>query len=399
MKSLFKRSKSYIADFAYTIGSTFVVSVMTQIVVFPVLALGLQSEQYGIMLSAIGVWEIVIAATGKELCNTRLIKKTENRTGDEPYAFIKVMVVLCIVCSIAVALFFRFALGGGLVDTFLMVLLGLVSTAKAYMFVRFRIAADFRGLFISNCLVSAGYVIGVALFGLTGIWPIVFIVAETLALVYTLHVTKVGVDKDSDVKVRDIVPTYSNLAASSVLGGLGSSFDRVSIPFILGPESLSAFFAASFFGKIVFFISTPLRTMIVTYTASGKLVMSRKTVALINVICIGSVFLFAGASWFLGDLITAFLYPSLYAEADAYIFASNVAMVLYLIFSVNMSLLLGNAPSWLQPAFSALRLLLYAVLAMGSALLLGLHGYIVGVMAANVAMGLISFAACMKFAR
>lgn len=399
MKQYFEKAKGYIYDFVYTIGSTFVVAVVTQLVLYPAMASEMSAERYGIMLSAIGVWEILVAATGKELCNTRLVcERNDNFTG-EPAIYVKVMGFSCLMSAVAIAIYMEFALHAEIIDVGLMSVLSIVSTAKAYLFVRFRINSDFKRLFVSNCLMSFGYVAGILAFGLNEFWPAVFILAEVLALVYTLRVTRFKIDKSFSPKTGDVFSTYANLAMGSVVGGLGSSFDRVSIPFILGAEALSTFFAASFFGKIIFFISAPLRTVIVTYTGNGRLVFTRKTVVAINIACIGVVALFSVVSWLFGDWITALLYPSLYAEASQYVLAANVAVILYLVFSVNMSLLLGNAPAWLQPVFSVLRIALYVILAFGFALEMGLKGYVAGIAIANAVMGAASFAACVRWAK
>lgn len=369
---------------------------IAQMVVYPFLAASLTIYDYGVFLVILGIANIIGSAFGKELCNTRLI--CDGKAGELPESkmYLILLAGSCIGGAAVLFLISGFLYCLDVLDCFLVALLTGAAVARSYFFVRFRLVLDFRRLFFSNCVLVAGYLLGMGVFVLTGRWELVFLMGELLTLVYTLAATKVNIDLQHEDNRRYVCTTFANLSSSSLVGNIGSYFDRVAVPFLLGEEALALFFSASFFGKIAFLISQPMRTLIVTYMGKGKITLKRKTLLIVNGLGLALVGAFALLSLLLGDPITRLLYPTLIDQAAPYVQMANLAVVVYFLYTVNTSMALASMPSWWQMIFAVLRIVLYAALGTAFALNAGLGGYIAGVLVSNVLMGVITF--CVAFA-
>lgn len=388
----------YIKDFSFTIGSTVVVSAVMQIIVYPLIACSVSAVEYGTFLSAIGVVNILAASFGKELCNARLVCDKEKGCAPETRDYLILLFFASIVAVIVVALVLFFMLGADQFECIMTSLVVVLSIARSYFFVRFRLTLDFGGLFISNCFLAGGYLIGLGLFYLSGIWMVVFLCAETIALAYTLIATKASFDLSSNNEdSRYIYGTFGNLSVSSLVGNVGSYFDRLALPVLLSEASLSIFFAASFFGKMVFLISQPLRTMIITYIGRGKIRLTIRSLLILNLVALAMVLAFVIASFLFGEAVTRLLYPTLANEASAYIQLANIAAIVYLIYTVNSSIALTTLPSWWQMIFSVTRIALYVLFCVALTPIAGLGGYIAGILSANLIMGIFTFCVGLRY--
>lgn len=385
--NVFGKIKSYGKDLFFSMGSTLVVSLVTQFALYPFLAAALSPTQYGILLSTMGIVDIIVATTGRELCNTRLVCDGTCEIIDEPPFYLKLLAMSGAAGVVAVLLCGLFLFGYTTAELVLLSVLFVLSSSKAYLLARVRLNIDFMSLFVANCVVSAGYLLGLILFRLSGVWLLVFILGEVLSLVYVLVKTRVQIGRDEQVKSkRKVKETYASLSASTFIGSLGSYFDRIFIPFALGEAALSVFFAASFLGKIVFLVSTPLRTVLITYLGNGRMSLSARTLLGINLAGIVVMVLFAWLCALAGNAVTSILYPTLYHDAEGIIFWANLAIILGLGFTINATLIMVAAPSWWQTVFSTVRVVLYALCALVGTWLSGLLGYAWGVGLANVLM-------------
>lgn len=383
--------RSYGKDLFFSMGSTLVVSLVTQFALYPFLAAALSPTQYGILLSTMGVVDIIVATTGRELCNTRLVCDGACKAIDEPPFYLKLLAVSVTAGVLAVLLCGLFLFGYTTAELVLLSVLVILSSSKAYFLARVRLDMDFTGLFVANCVVSGGYLLGLLVFNLSGMWLLVFISGEILALAYILVKTRVRVGGDDRIRSRrKVKETYASLSASTFIGSLGSYFDRIFIPVVLGEASLSIFFAASFLGKIVFLVSTPLRTVLITYLGNGRMSLSARTLLGVNLAGIAVMALFAGLCALAGNMVTSILYPTLYHDAEGIIFWANLAIILGLGFTINATLIMVAAPSWWQTIFSITRVVLYALCALIGTWLNGLIGYAWGVGLANVLMYAVS---------
>ena len=67
-----EKKPKYLSDFVYSIIATLLSTGVMQLVVLPQLSRTLSSAEYGVMLTATGLMNILINAFGNNLCNSRL---------------------------------------------------------------------------------------------------------------------------------------------------------------------------------------------------------------------------------------------------------------------------------------------------------------------------------------
>ena len=81
-----QRKKKIVADFGINIIASGILTIMLQIVIYPLLASRYSDLEYGTILTIMGIMNIIIVTLGNSLNNVRLIQNKEyldkNVTGD-----------------------------------------------------------------------------------------------------------------------------------------------------------------------------------------------------------------------------------------------------------------------------------------------------------------------------
>ena len=73
MKSIISSYKNVIKDFSLNILASFVITAVTQIIVYPWLARGYEAALYGVILTIMGVGNTIVSTVGGSVSNTRLL--------------------------------------------------------------------------------------------------------------------------------------------------------------------------------------------------------------------------------------------------------------------------------------------------------------------------------------
>lgn len=337
-----------IKDFGSNILASLIVTATLQILAYPILASIYTSEEYGKILTIMGIVNTLVVSFGNSLNNVRLILNNVYTELKDTSDFNRLLLLSITVSNIIVITAMTIIKINNITLISLLILVSL-GILRAYYVFNYRLRLDFVKNLICSTLISLGYIIGILLIKVIEWWFLLFIIGESLALIYTF---KYNNDKVRSIKkskyYRSTFNKYALLIGTSIIGNLLTYMDRLIIFPSLGGNAVSNYFVASFFGKSLSLIITPVAGVLLGYYVQKNFVMSRKIFWKINffVICIASIFLVI--SIFISPWITGLLYPTLIGSAKDYIFLANLAAVIYTTASMTQPAVLKFAPSYWQ---------------------------------------------------
>ena len=373
-------------DFILNILATLLSTGTMQLVLYPQMALKLDAETYGTMLTVIGIVNVITLSLGNNLCNARLLddkKYRDNNICGDYQILLVIMAVLSVVILLAANIYFNLD-ANTLVALLFFAVLNIICS---YGLVTYRININYTKNLLANGFLCVGYVAGSFLLLGRVAWPWTYALAYALGVIYiwfSSSILREPFKKTPFFKATAI--SAGILIVSGLIGNVTTYLDRFIIHPILGGESVSVYATAAFFSKSINLVLAPVLTVVLSYITSGKIQMSRKRYQLITLgyVVFGAVFVLVSAT--IGKYITGFLYPTLIDLAEPYVFLASFGIIMGVIGSFEGVMVLAYAPRVLQIVSSSLKLVLYLVLGVSLISLYGLTGMCVGVLITNSIM-------------
>ena len=287
-------------DFSVNILASEIYTFARQIVVFPLLAARLPEDTYGTLLTVTGLVNVCTALVGSSLNNIRLVQNSRYEEREVQGDFNLLCALGC-----AGSVFFSVVLwqmfAYDTVTALLLTAYLMVSNLYQYACAFFRLELNFKRIFIGE---------GAGLLYVSVRTPFVHEPCRRTPLF-------------GETAQKAVV-----FMLSSLVGNLLLYADRMLIYPVLGPESVSYYSTASFFGKSAGIVMTPIAGVLLGYFAQKSFRASRRLFVLVNGIsaaCLGVFFLgcLLLAPWF-----THLLYPTLYEASAPYILLANLGAVI-----------------------------------------------------------------------
>lgn len=380
LKSRYK----FILDIGYNLLASFISIMVMQLLLYPVLAKILNSTEYGQLLTVMGILNTISSSIGNTLNNTRLIQNTKyiekNLEGDFNI-LLSIMNTFGFVITIVIGnIFFEFNFATNL----LLSLLVIIMSIKSYLLVEYRLKLDYRLNLISSIVLSVGYIIGIILVYSTSIWPLAFIIAELLNVIYLLYTTRLCQEAYKRTELfKETTYKYSLLIATGLLGNLLLYLDRLIIYPVLGGEAVSIYTTASLFGKSLGMIMTPIAGVLLSYFSQKTFIMTRAKFWNINIIVFIFSLIFFLISLLVAPMFTGFFYPTLIEGARSFIIYANVASIIAVTSNIIQPSVLKFAPTYWQ----VIKELIYGIIYFGLGYILlknyGIFGFCWAAIIAN----------------
>ncbi len=360
---LFSKIRGYFSiskDFIYTIIATVISTGVMQLLLYPRLAASYSETDYGNILTIMAVIQTITLSLGNNLFYTRLIEnehyEREGVKGDFNYLLL-ISSVLSVLCASGFCLFQWHT---NTIISILIVILTVVTVAKSYYLVSFRLTLNFKKNLVSNIIAGIGYVIGVVLLMLVELWPIAFLASEILALGYILTQSSLHTEPfRRTILFGKTFFTYFCYVISGLMGNVITYMDRYIINPMLGPESVSIYYVATYFAKILTFLIGPISGVLLSYLAKDGQVISKRKYLLLNLATIVIGFVFWIATLIFAEPITRLLYPTLIDSAVDLIEVASIATIIGIVSSITMIPVMKYAPPIWQIILSGLSLVLY----------------------------------------
>lgn len=378
-------------DLLYSVAGLCLMNGVIQFAVNPYLQSRMGSERFGVMLSLISVLSVLSISFGTSFNYSRVLASTKKHDCNSDYFLMLIMSVaviipVCIVSQIIIDKFAIAALVGYIILT-------VFTTFRYYGDVNFRLDVNFRGFFAYYAIMAAGYLAGIALYGITHSWIIAYMMGEAAAVVFVAirgRIFRCNPFRRSEF-FADHLKSSGALFVSNLITSLLANFDRPFILMTIDANSVTVFYAATLIGKVIALLTTPLNGVVISYLAKYDGKISKRIftylfaaalagTAAISLVCILASFPFV-----------KLMYPNVYEEAKPLIPVAIIGQVFFFISGTLMVVLLRFTEEKLQYIINGIYFVIYIFACIIGAKVNGLAGFAAGILIANFSRLLLAY--------
>ncbi|MCR5295384.1 MAG: hypothetical protein K6E30_09490 [Lachnospiraceae bacterium] len=269
-----KQQKKLIGSTAYTVAGGLLMNGVLQALIYPSLNRQMGSSQLGSLLFIMGLLGIVCPSIGQALNTSRLVvRRTMDVTNGD---YNSMLLFFGALGSLAALIIGRGSLNG-IGDAAAVVILLLLMVFRYYGDVEYRLNLHYEKYFAYYAVLTAGYLLGMLLFKLTGVWYFIFLTGEALALAYlaaTGSVFKRFFERSSFFKTAARRGAF--LLGSYVITNLTLNIDRLALKFLVGDLAVTEYYVSSLLGKTLILLVAPVNTIIISFLTKRKELLNRK---------------------------------------------------------------------------------------------------------------------------
>jgi len=344
-----EQKKKILSDSVWSIAGLVVMNVMLQFAVYPFWERKAGEAALGNILYLISLMNVISVSIGVSANYARMKRSENDRAGNKPYI---VLLGICSLIAFGSAVVISL-LGGVELSPIEVCLFGLVMVCtmwRYYADVEFKLSLNYRSYFLYYFSISVGYAVGIALFYVTGLWPLTLLTGEVFGLIYVLIRGKIFRPSVPFVMSEfvDITKLAIMLFGAEAIATLIFNADRIMLKALLGDVAVTEYYLASLLGKTIALLTGPLTGVIVGYLFKFKGDLSLKWMNVIFGASVAVIALTTAACTVGSYIIIPFLYPDQYADIKSYFLITNLSQVFYFIANVITVILLRFAKSRYQ---------------------------------------------------
>lgn len=384
IKSTFqnKKNKKIATDLLYSIGAIALMNIVLQFIAYPIVNRTLGETEFGNMLFWAGVISVLAPSFGQSVNNTRLVHPKRDNTQNGDYN--SVLLLFSAISLVVVIIIGRIENYGWIP----VVILGYVlvfSVFRNYSTVEYRLTLDYKRQFFFYAILSVGYVAGAFLCLYSASWFPVYIIGETLAVLYvvvkgSIYKRPLGKsDYAADVRKRCIT-----LAGAYLLTNLMMNLDRFVLKFIVGEEAVSQYYVLSLIGKTIALIGGPLSSVIIGYISKEQYKLSRKQFGEIVLIMLGAGIIFWMAACVATPVFIYIFYPNLSNGNLGLNMIVNAAQILYFLTNLLLVVVLTICSEKWQFIIQFSYTIIFILLAVFSTIRWEVPGFSIAALGANL---------------
>ncbi|MEA5076898.1 MAG: hypothetical protein VB139_11200 [Coriobacteriia bacterium] len=375
--------RGIVRDIGLNVVASALLTGVTQLLVYPGLSRMVTPAEYGSLLTAMAVVNVVGSSFGGSLNNTRILLQREydreGVTGDYNAIFL----ILATITAPLVALILSYTGLTSGVDAIGAVIVAVLVLWRAYYSASYRLRIDYWKNLAASAAGVAGYGLGMVLAKSTGHWSAAFLAGELFACAYiamTGHIVRERISRTG--LLVHTLRTYGFLFMGSVLAASSLYLDRFLIYPVLGAAEVSTYTVASFMGKSIGLLMSPIAGVLLTYYAKATSLSRARMLGQVGFMSVGSVVGFL-LILLIGRPVTTALYPTIAERAMPYFAVANLASILFVAGNLIHPLVLRFCDSRWQPIIQGSYLAAYLGLGYAGASIAGLWGLCWAVLAAN----------------
>ncbi|MDU4738410.1 hypothetical protein [Clostridium sp.] len=375
-----------IKDLSLNILGSFIMTGITQIIIYPFLSRKLGNISFGSLLTLIGLSNAIGVIFGSALNNIRLLKQHKYeelpKKGDFKRLLLTSQIVI-IVLIIIVSIIFKSQITT--LESLLLILVTIFTMYRGYMNVYYRIDLNYIYILVHMVITSVGYIIGMLIFKYIRVWPVVFLSGEIAAFIFALLTTKYRVEsRKKTVLYNETKKDFTQLVLSNTMANLLLYLDRLIINPILGSANVSIYFVSSIVGKTLGIVLQPLSSMILTYISKIKKINKKRLFIAIALVTL----LFGVFSYILSipitPIIIKLLYKESYLQAMPFYNISNLSVILMIMGNLIQPVILKYCPIVWQSIVQGIYTTIYLLLVITLMNRYGLMGFCIGAVIANL---------------
>ncbi len=373
--------KGVIKNFILNFLSFALPTVVLQFVVQPLIAAKLGGDLNGQYLTLMSLNFFLIGISATVLNTVRMLQNEKyeknNVVGDFNIIFLFYALLLILIMPLGYLLYVK---DTNIIDILLYVLIGILYLYHDYIFAQYRLRMQFNKILINNGILIVGYAIGTFLFMFVlPKWQFVFICAYVLTGIYDFANTTFI--REPLKKTEFFSETVKKVGSLMVANSLNSSiayFDKLLLFPLLGGIAVSVYNTASLVGKMLYLVSFPLNSLLLSYLvkikrfrlASVKKYIFRTVVVLIlgYIVCV-----------LVGYPLTDLLYPLWASESHIFIPITVASNLFLLISELINTVLLRYYKISFQMIIQSVNLVMYLGVSLVAMYFWGLLGFSIGV--------------------
>ncbi|MBO5416007.1 MAG: hypothetical protein J6A83_05195 [Clostridia bacterium] len=369
-----------------SIGATAILNIVIQVALYPFLAKNLGPEKYGVALSILSLVVILAGTLGTSANYSRMVS---SRNGGIAYTngdYNVILLSVSLLCGLGGIFYLRYLGITSAVVALLFVILVVLSALRYYSDVEFRMKADFVRYMIYYAAISAGYLLGMLIYKLTGEWMLAIIVGEAFGVLFVVFGGTIY--KKDTFRISKsfglVCMSLGFLLLSNLIENLTLNADRLLLMVISGGEEVTIYYTASLLGKVVAMLSVPINSIIISYLIKYDGALSKKLWSLASVAaCVIGALAF-GACTLVSPFLLSILYEEeIYKLALPYIAPAILGQIFYFISGVLLVILLKFRGEKMQFLFNLGYAIEFFSIVIVGTLLWGLNGFVCAALAAN----------------
>ena len=392
------KKKKIAADFLYCVGAVGMMNAVLQFIVYPIINHRVGETEFGNMLFLMGILNILAPSFGQGTGNSRLVMPHRETLKNKEYAW--VLGIFSLISAVIAG-----CLGAKHISTAVGVVLFIyvivISIYRMYASVEYRLSLKFNKQFIFYLILSIGYVLGLLAFWKSEQWYWVFIIGETLAVLYVFVTGGVfrKQEEQTEARLNEVLKKAATLAASYLLMNILLNLDRFILLYMVDSDAVSQYYVLSLLGKTMAIISGPVNSIIIGYITKGnRKIESRTYLKGVGLLLSMGIFFMIACS-VITPVYIRLLYPNLYADVVNLNVIVNAGQIFFFLTNVLLIIILTMCDVKWQFIVQAI----YGVIFLGSAVVLtqrmGLVGFSIAAFASSTVYFIIAVIVGYVFAK
>ncbi len=355
-----------------------------QFLVYPVFSRRLGAEAFGHVLTLLSVQTVLAIAVGAGVNYARManIPRFSSENGDYNRCLLPGLIVVAL-GGVGTLLAFGAAHPASYV---LYPLLGVATTLRYYSNVAYRMEINYRKNFLFFLSLSLGYVLGIVLFRLAGLWESAMLVGEILAVAYVVFSSPVlrGPFWKASPNVRRVRASCAALIPAQLFSNLTLHADRLLIGALLDGTQVTIFYIASLLGKAIAMLTEPIAGVAIGFLARSKRFGRRQfLLSALASLALGAL---AFAAFIpIAPFLIGLLYPDIVAQARPYFLVANGGQIVYFIANLLLVVVLRFAAEKYQFYINITYCVLFFAVCIPALLHGGLASFCIFVLVLNAA--------------
>lgn len=339
--SMKEKIKALLTDSMWSIAGLMLMNVVVQFLVYPVWNNHLGSEEYGNILYLISIMNIIAISVGSACNYARMTESATKDTWNINYNIIlmassviviPVMLIIVEFCGVPMTV----------TEAVTFLILTILTMWRFYADVEYRLHLNYKGYFLYYLFISIGYLIGIVLFKVTGMWALALIPGEIAGLIMVFAKGSVF-KKDTEFSkesFKEVFKVVIVLIITDIISNIVFNGDRLVLKIFIDGTAVTVYYIASLLGKTVSLISTPLNSVIIGYLAKYKGNLNLKFMNLVTVFSLAAVVIGTLLCTIASHILIYILYPQNYHEVKQFFIIANMAQVFYFVTNVITVILL-----------------------------------------------------------
>ena len=322
MKNLLQQNKQKIKDFAYSVGAIAILNLIIQLVLYPILDRKLGDAKFGAALSLLAVVSITASSVGSAGNYSRLVSQKRLNPANGDYNLFLLLGGL--LSAVVGVIYLHLTDILSVTSAVCVVLLMLFTTFRYYSDTEFKLQGNSLKYFFFYCSVAVGYLFGLLVYHVLGEWSLALTTGEVFGILFAVLFSGLYKAPLRPSAAFGLVwKSAGLLLLSNLITNLTLNADRLILQVLESDLTVSVYYTASLFGKIIALLSVPLNAVIISYLVRYEKGLTKRLWAYFS-LSAGAVSLLALGGCLIGSYIMLpWLYPTLYPAAKAILFPAS----------------------------------------------------------------------------